>query len=124
MLLLSAPPLGLLRCHGWPALEEEEEEEEEEEGRGREEEEASCSLLRAKGASLSDDTSCFPPMSLRNGPWYCLAIQRVKQCVQSFSKPKINATDQIVLTGESPVKPVTLQCNLTTAHTPHRESFW
>ncbi|XP_063737732.1 neuroplastin b isoform X2 [Eleginops maclovinus] len=44
--------------------------------------------------------------------------------ISAQNEPKINATDQIILTAESPVKPVTLQCNLTTAHTPHRESFW
>nr|XP_033932800.1 neuroplastin-like isoform X2 [Pseudochaenichthys georgianus] len=49
---------------------------------------------------------------------------RAQATISVLQKPKINATDQIVLTGESPVKPVTLQCNLTTAHTPHRESFW
>ncbi|KAL3065192.1 neuroplastin b isoform X1 [Trematomus bernacchii] len=49
---------------------------------------------------------------------------RAQATISVLQKPKINATDQIVLTGESPVKPVTLQCDLTTAHTPHRESFW
>lgn len=79
MLLLSAPPLwgSSVAMVGPPWRRRRR--------RGREEEEASCSLLRAKGASLSDDTSCFPPMSLRNGSGYCLAIQREKQCVQSFS---------------------------------------
>ncbi|XP_010784166.1 neuroplastin isoform X2 [Notothenia coriiceps] len=49
---------------------------------------------------------------------------RAQATISVLQKPKINATDEIVLTGESPAKPVTLQCNLTTAHTPHRESFW
>ncbi|XP_028258364.1 neuroplastin b isoform X2 [Parambassis ranga] len=39
------------------------------------------------------------------------------------NEPKINASDQIILSVDSP-KPVTLVCNLTTAHTPHKESFW
>lgn len=39
-------------------------------------------------------------------------------------EPKINASDQIILSADSSSKPVTIQCNLTTAHTPHKESFW
>uniref|UniRef100_A0A3B3VLJ9 Neuroplastin b n=1 Tax=Poecilia latipinna TaxID=48699 RepID=A0A3B3VLJ9_9TELE len=39
-------------------------------------------------------------------------------------EPKINASDQIVLPLDGPVKPVTLHCNLTAAHTPHKDSFW
>lgn len=41
-----------------------------------------------------------------------------------MEEPKINASDQIVLTVDGSIKPVTLQCNLTSAHTPHKESFW
>ncbi|XP_076610458.1 neuroplastin-like isoform X3 [Chaetodon auriga] len=40
------------------------------------------------------------------------------------NEPKINASDQIILLADSTSKPVTLQCNLTTAQTPHKESFW
>ncbi|XP_041642961.1 neuroplastin-like isoform X2 [Cheilinus undulatus] len=44
--------------------------------------------------------------------------------VSAQNEPKINASDQIILSPDSSGKPVTLQCNLTTAHTPHKESFW
>ncbi|XP_040899214.1 neuroplastin b isoform X2 [Toxotes jaculatrix] len=47
--------------------------------------------------------------------------------ISSQNEPKINASDQIILSLDTPNKPptpVTLQCNLTTAHTPHKESFW
>ncbi|XP_054626357.1 neuroplastin b isoform X2 [Dunckerocampus dactyliophorus] len=44
--------------------------------------------------------------------------------VTAQNEPKINASDQIILPLESPPIPVTLHCNLTTAHTPHTESFW
>ncbi|XP_053279604.1 neuroplastin b isoform X2 [Pleuronectes platessa] len=40
------------------------------------------------------------------------------------NEPKIDASDQIILSADTSGKPVTLQCNLTTAHTPHKESFW
>ncbi|XP_032377940.1 neuroplastin isoform X3 [Etheostoma spectabile] len=44
--------------------------------------------------------------------------------ISAQNEPKINASDQIILSADTPIKPVTLQCNLTTAHTPHKESFW
>ncbi|XP_028258365.1 neuroplastin b isoform X3 [Parambassis ranga] len=48
---------------------------------------------------------------------------RAQATISVLQKPKINASDQIILSVDSP-KPVTLVCNLTTAHTPHKESFW
>lgn len=44
--------------------------------------------------------------------------------VSAQNEPKINASDQTILSADSSSKPVTLQCNLTTAHTAHKESFW
>lgn len=41
-----------------------------------------------------------------------------------LAEPKINASDQIILSLDSTSKPVTLQCNLTTAQTTPKESFW
>lgn len=38
-------------------------------------------------------------------------------------EPKINASDQTIIPADTSSK-VILQCNLTTAHTPHKESFW
>ncbi|XP_040899206.1 neuroplastin b isoform X1 [Toxotes jaculatrix] len=52
---------------------------------------------------------------------------RAQATISVLQKPKINASDQIILSLDTPNKPptpVTLQCNLTTAHTPHKESFW
>lgn len=43
------------------------------------------------------------------------------------SEPKINASDQEIIPAKKPQEdnpPVTLQCNLTNAHTAHQESFW
>ncbi|XP_054469995.1 neuroplastin b [Anoplopoma fimbria] len=47
---------------------------------------------------------------------------RAQATILVLQKPKINASDQTILTADTPR--VTLQCNLTTAHTPHKESFW
>lgn len=41
-----------------------------------------------------------------------------------ISEPKINASDQIILPLDGSIKPVWLKCNLTTAQTPHKDSFW
>lgn len=41
-----------------------------------------------------------------------------------LSEPKINASDQIILPLDGSIKPVLLKCNLTTAQTPHKDSFW
>ncbi|XP_053720637.1 neuroplastin b [Synchiropus splendidus] len=49
---------------------------------------------------------------------------RAQATISVLQKPKINSSDQIILTADSFGTPVTLHCNLTTAHTPHRESFW
>lgn len=39
-------------------------------------------------------------------------------------EPKINASDQTILSLDTSSRPVILRCNLTTAHTQHKESFW
>ncbi|XP_029904596.1 neuroplastin b isoform X2 [Myripristis murdjan] len=44
--------------------------------------------------------------------------------ISAQNEPNINASDQIILSADSPGLPVTLQCNLTNAHNAHRESFW
>ncbi|XP_053279596.1 neuroplastin b isoform X1 [Pleuronectes platessa] len=49
---------------------------------------------------------------------------RAQATISVLQKPKIDASDQIILSADTSGKPVTLQCNLTTAHTPHKESFW
>lgn len=53
-----------------------------------------------------------------------LVVSLMLPFVSAQNEPKINASDQIVLTVDGSIKPVTLQCNLTSAHTPHKESFW
>ncbi|XP_072320661.1 neuroplastin-like isoform X1 [Eucyclogobius newberryi] len=49
---------------------------------------------------------------------------RAQATISVLQKPKINASNQTNLTLDGSIKPVTLQCNLTSAHTPHKESFW
>ncbi|KAM4602850.1 neuroplastin-like isoform 2-T3 [Polymixia lowei] len=49
---------------------------------------------------------------------------RAQATISVLQKPKINASDQIILPSERSVIPITLQCNLTHAHTSHSESFW
>ncbi|XP_040056117.2 neuroplastin b [Gasterosteus aculeatus] len=49
---------------------------------------------------------------------------RAQATILVLQKPKINASDQIILSADNPRKEIFLYCNLTTAHTPHRESFW
>ncbi|XP_029354840.1 neuroplastin-like isoform X2 [Echeneis naucrates] len=44
--------------------------------------------------------------------------------VSAQNEPKINASDQTILSADTSGKPVILQCSLTTAHTPYHESFW
>ncbi|GLD58216.1 neuroplastin isoform X3, partial [Lates japonicus] len=44
--------------------------------------------------------------------------------ISAQNEPKINASDQTILSADTSGKPVTLQCNLTTAHTAHKDSFW
>lgn len=48
---------------------------------------------------------------------------RAQATISVLQKPKINATDQILLPLDTP-GPITLQCNLTNAHNAHRESLW
>ncbi|KAJ3593693.1 hypothetical protein NHX12_006027 [Muraenolepis orangiensis] len=40
------------------------------------------------------------------------------------NEPKINSTESIVVSTESPAQPITLWCNLTYADHAHQESFW
>ncbi|KAI5098449.1 neuroplastin precursor [Silurus meridionalis] len=64
-----------------------------------------------------------PYMGTDQNDW-CQLIEMPTECIK---KPKINASDQEVLPAKKPQEdnpPVTLQCNLTNAHTAHRESFW
>ncbi|XP_060779309.1 LOW QUALITY PROTEIN: neuroplastin b [Neoarius graeffei] len=52
---------------------------------------------------------------------------RAQATISVLQKPKINASDQEILPAKKPQEdnpPVTLQCNLTNAHTTHWESFW
>uniref|UniRef100_A0A3Q0R5C6 Neuroplastin n=1 Tax=Amphilophus citrinellus TaxID=61819 RepID=A0A3Q0R5C6_AMPCI len=49
---------------------------------------------------------------------------RAQATISVLQKPKINASDQTILTADASSKQVILQCNLTTAHTRHKESFW
>ncbi|KAK7913468.1 hypothetical protein WMY93_013679 [Mugilogobius chulae] len=49
---------------------------------------------------------------------------RAQATISVLQRPKINASDQIILQLNGSIKPVLLQCNLTSAHTPHKESFW
>uniref|UniRef100_A0AAX7UJC4 Neuroplastin n=1 Tax=Astatotilapia calliptera TaxID=8154 RepID=A0AAX7UJC4_ASTCA len=49
---------------------------------------------------------------------------RAQATISVLQKPKINASDQTILTADTSSKQVILQCNLTTAHTRHKESFW
>ncbi|XP_029001338.1 neuroplastin b isoform X1 [Betta splendens] len=49
---------------------------------------------------------------------------RAQATISVLQKPKINASDQTTVSVDTSSKPVILQCNLTTAHTPHKESYW
>ncbi|KAM9861079.1 neuroplastin-like [Aulostomus maculatus] len=49
---------------------------------------------------------------------------RAQATISVLQKPKINASDQIILSPDSSNVPVYLHCNLTTAHPRHEESFW
>ncbi|XP_053195030.1 neuroplastin b [Scomber japonicus] len=49
---------------------------------------------------------------------------RAQATISVLQKPKISASGPIILSADSSGTPVTLLCNLTTAHTPHKESFW
>jgi hypothetical protein len=39
-------------------------------------------------------------------------------------EPKINASDQIILSAETHAQPFTIWCNLTTTDNVPQESFW
>lgn len=49
---------------------------------------------------------------------------RAQATISVLQKPKINSSDQMILPLDGSIKPILLQCNLTSAHTPHKESFW
>uniref|UniRef100_A0AAY4AUK9 Neuroplastin n=1 Tax=Denticeps clupeoides TaxID=299321 RepID=A0AAY4AUK9_9TELE len=52
---------------------------------------------------------------------------RAQATISVLQKPRIDASDQVVLVHEgshSTASPVTLQCNLTTTHNTHTGSFW
>ncbi|XP_008308609.1 neuroplastin b isoform X2 [Cynoglossus semilaevis] len=49
---------------------------------------------------------------------------RAQAIISVRQKPKINSSEEIILSADSSNKPVTLFCNITTANTPHEESFW
>ncbi|XP_068597980.1 neuroplastin-like [Brachionichthys hirsutus] len=49
---------------------------------------------------------------------------RTQATISVLQKPKINASDQIILSADSSSKPLTLECNLTTSQTLHKESLW
>ncbi|XP_068586477.1 neuroplastin b isoform X1 [Cebidichthys violaceus] len=49
---------------------------------------------------------------------------RAQATILVLQKPKINASDQTILSADTPSKEINLHCDLTTAHTPHKESFW
>uniref|UniRef100_A0A4W5KQV0 Ig-like domain-containing protein n=1 Tax=Hucho hucho TaxID=62062 RepID=A0A4W5KQV0_9TELE len=44
--------------------------------------------------------------------------------VSSQNEPSINSSDHIMLPSDHHSLPITLQCNLTSAHSAHIESFW
>lgn len=46
------------------------------------------------------------------------------QSVSSQNEPYIASSEHTTLPTDSYSPPITLQCNLTTAHSPHQESFW
>ncbi|RVE74693.1 hypothetical protein OJAV_G00025440 [Oryzias javanicus] len=49
---------------------------------------------------------------------------RAQATITVLQKPKINASEHIILSLDSSSKPFVLRCNLTTAHWPHTYSFW
>ncbi|KAM6949668.1 neuroplastin-like [Lycodopsis pacificus] len=49
---------------------------------------------------------------------------RAQATIVVLQKPKIYASDQTVLSAETPSNEINLHCDLTTTHTPHKESFW
>lgn len=69
----------------------------------------------------------YSPRVWQHG-WERLYISEPQVCdkvwLSCLSEPKINASDQIILPLDGSIKPVWLKCNLTTAQTPHKDSFW
>ncbi|XP_034763157.1 neuroplastin-like isoform X1 [Acipenser ruthenus] len=49
---------------------------------------------------------------------------RAQATVTVLQKPRINASDDVVLPSDSYSPPITLQCNLTNAHSAHSQSYW
>ncbi|KAJ8343467.1 hypothetical protein SKAU_G00307960 [Synaphobranchus kaupii] len=49
---------------------------------------------------------------------------RAQATISVLQKPKIDASDHLVLPGDFHGSPITLQCNLTTTPSKHRDSFW
>ncbi|XP_061077990.1 neuroplastin-like isoform X1 [Conger conger] len=49
---------------------------------------------------------------------------RAQATISVLQKPKIDATEHLVLPTDPPISSITLQCNLTTTPSKHRESFW
>ncbi|CAL8349775.1 unnamed protein product [Merluccius merluccius] len=59
---------------------------------------------------------------LRQNP--ALSWIRAQATIMVLQKPKINATEQIILLADTPAQPITLRCNLTNTDNAHQESFW
>ncbi|XP_038854498.1 neuroplastin-like [Salvelinus namaycush] len=49
---------------------------------------------------------------------------RAQATITMLQKPSINSSDHIMLPTDRHSLPITLQCNLTSAHSAHIESFW
>ncbi|XP_066558001.1 neuroplastin isoform X1 [Amia ocellicauda] len=49
---------------------------------------------------------------------------RAQATITVLQKPQINATADVILSKDPPSSPFTLQCNLSSAHNTHHESFW
>uniref|UniRef100_A0A8C7J4S9 Neuroplastin n=1 Tax=Oncorhynchus kisutch TaxID=8019 RepID=A0A8C7J4S9_ONCKI len=49
---------------------------------------------------------------------------RAQATITMLQKPSINSSDHIMLPTDHHSLPITLQCNLTSAHSAHKESFW
>ncbi|CAL8404227.1 unnamed protein product [Boreogadus saida] len=49
---------------------------------------------------------------------------RAQATISVLQKPKINASDQIILSAETHAQPFTIWCNLTTTDNVPQESFW
>ncbi|XP_036400381.1 neuroplastin-like isoform X2 [Megalops cyprinoides] len=49
---------------------------------------------------------------------------RAQATISVLQKPRINSSDDVVLPTDSHSPPITLQCNLTKAHSAHEGSYW